>query len=255
MADFTPDDARKLYESLVDRARRDPAVAGLVLSGSQARPGMATELSDYDVYLITWQTPGSRLAAEERRGGGLDVGALPLAEYREYALPGTPSEFFQYAFVDADVVLDKTEGGRIAELTAAKAVLTPEAVRERAGNWLAGLTNSAYRWLKNHRDGRVMEARLDAADTVPGLLTCVFTLEGRVRPYNKYLRWELERRPLAAPQWSADRLLPLVDEILTHASPEAAHTMIAGLEPQARAAGLGGEFDDWGDDLRLLRGR
>ena len=37
------------FDQLVQRARQDPAVDGLVLSGSQARPGLATERSDYDV--------------------------------------------------------------------------------------------------------------------------------------------------------------------------------------------------------------
>ena len=56
--------------------------------------------------------------------------------------------------------------------------------------------NFAYRALKSHRDGRPLEARLDAAESLAWLLHVVFTLAGRLRPYNKYLPWELREHPL-----------------------------------------------------------
>ena len=37
--------------------------------------------------------------------------------------------------------------------------------------------------------------------------------EDRVRPYNKYLAWELRHHPLAG--WTADELLPLLDRVLS----------------------------------------
>jgi len=38
---------------------------------------------------------------------------------------------------------------------------------------------------------------------VPWLLDVVFTLAGRVRPFNKYLPWELAEHPLDVPEWQA----------------------------------------------------
>ena len=73
---------------------------------------------------------------------------------------------------------------------------------------LDGWVNFAYRALKNDRDGRPLEARLDAAESVPWLLDVVFAIAGRVRPYNKYLPWELRTHPLDG--WPADDLLALV---------------------------------------------
>ncbi|WP_341230440.1 hypothetical protein, partial [Nocardioides salarius] len=43
---------------------------------------------------------------------------------------------------------------------------------------------------------------------MPWLLDVVFSLAGRVRPYHKYLPWELRAHPL--PGWDGERLLELV---------------------------------------------
>jgi tRNA nucleotidyltransferase (CCA-adding enzyme) len=50
---------------LRQRARSDPNIIGLVLSGSAAREGMTTEHSDVDVFVLLedptgWQTTRSR---------------------------------------------------------------------------------------------------------------------------------------------------------------------------------------------------
>ena len=42
----------------------------------------------------------------------------------------------------------------------------------------------------------------------------VFTLAGRLRPYNKYLPWELREHPLAVPEWSAEAFLPEIERTL-----------------------------------------
>ena len=79
---------------------------------------------------------------------------------------------------------------------------------DRLDGWL----NFAYRALKDDRDGRTLEARLDAAESVPWLLDVVFAMAGRVRPYNKYLPWELRTHPVDG--WPADDLLGLVERTL-----------------------------------------
>ena len=97
---------------------------------------------------------------------------------------------------------------------AARPTLTPEEAdavlidHDRLDGWI----NFAYRALKSDRDGRALEARLDAAESVPWLLDVVFAIAGRVRPYNKYLPWELRTHPVDG--WPADELLGLVERSL-----------------------------------------
>ncbi|MEV6110829.1 hypothetical protein AB0M28_39975 [Streptomyces sp. NPDC051940] len=241
------------YEALLDRIADDPRIAGAVLSGSQARDGMAGEHSDHDVYLIAEDDAAPDLAGEVRRDAELDIVVMPLSEFRGHALPGCAYEWNRYAFVHARLLKDRPDG-LIARLVTRKAALGPEEAANTADEAADGFANSVYRWLKNHRAGLATEARLDAAEALPPLLTYVFAVEGRVRPYNKYLGWELNRAPLDCPAWRHDRLLPLLDEVLATARPELAHGLFADFEAQARAAGQGPVLDAWGDDLLLMRG-
>ena len=91
-------------------------MAGLILSGSQARVGMATKRSDYDVYIITDAsitdaniTDGGPAGAGIR-SGDLDVAVIPLDEFGGYALPGHPQEWNRYSFAWASVLLDRRDG-------------------------------------------------------------------------------------------------------------------------------------------------
>ena len=106
---------------------------------------------------------------------------------------------------------------------------------------LDGWLNYAYRALKNDRDERFFERRLDAAESVPWLLDVIFTLAGRVRPYHKYLPWELRRHPLA--DWDADELLGLLSATLD-GDPAAIRPTFQPIEPLCEAfRGLGGRAD------------
>ena len=58
--------------------------------------------------------------------------------------------------------------------------------------------NMLYRSLKNARVGLELASLLDAQESIPWFLEFVFTVHGRLRPYNKWLEWELEQHPLAA---------------------------------------------------------
>jgi len=49
--------AMDLFDDLLARAEADPAVLGLVLTGSQAR-GMGTEFSDHDVHVVVAERGG-----------------------------------------------------------------------------------------------------------------------------------------------------------------------------------------------------
>jgi hypothetical protein len=222
-------------------------VVGLILSGSRARAGMATDHSDYDVYVVTDGGP----AWTGTHSRDLDAEVIPLDEFGGYALPGHPHEWNRYSFAWASVLLDR-RNGEITRLADAKGTLRPGEGRRLAAGALDAYVNGAYRSAKNHRDGRLDEAHLDAAESLPHLLTTVFALHGRVRPYNKYLGWELRQHPLADPVWDADRLLSRLRRVLADGDPRTQRDLFGDLAAAARAAGLGHVLDAWGLDLVLL---
>ncbi|WP_250030190.1 hypothetical protein [Paractinoplanes maris] len=133
--------------------------------------------------------------------------------------------------------------GGIAALVDRQATPTAEEAREWAREGLDGYVNQLYRAVKSRRDGHPPTAALDEQESVGWLLTTVFALHGRLRPYNKYLAWELATHPLPPP-WN-DALAPAY--VGTH--PLTLFPMVAGL---ARERGHGDILDSWGPDLDLI---
>jgi len=247
---MTPEDE---FEALRAWLEHEERALGAVLTGSRAREGTATALSDYDVLLVVEDGTEQVFADWWRRDARLDVGVMPLTEFRTHALPASGTEWNRYAFVHAELLKDSGDG-LIAELVRRKSRLTETEAAESAPVLLDAFLNSLYRCLKNDRDGNTLAARLDAAESLPFHLGYVFALEGRVRPYNKYLDWELRHHPLSRPEWGHGHLPGLLAEVLSGQPVAAVRQLLRELEPCARAAGHGTVLDSWGEDLQLMRG-
>jgi hypothetical protein len=249
------DEARAALEELV--AREDPTILGLVLSGSAARGDMATERSDVDVYVVR----DDDVERETLHSPAIDQIHWSVADLEQVDRYGTGGWYFRWSFAHARVLRDLT-GGRITEAVRRQAIVDDDEQR-----WilvdqdrLDGYVNFAYRALKNHRDGRLLEARLDAAESLPWLLDVVFALAGRLRPYNKYLPWELREHALAVPEWSAEVFVPELALMLAGDAAALRRTFRA-VDREVRAwdaahgtTACGDLVDDWGDELAVLRG-
>lgn len=243
--------AQRAFDTLVGRAHDDPGIVGLVLSGSRAREGMATDRSDFDVYLVTGPRSRGDGTWVTTRSQQVDQIVMTLEEFRAHALPGTAEEWNRYSFAHAKVMLDRLDG-EITRLAAAKGGLAEAEADALARTMLGVYLNSLYRSAKSHRDGRQLESRLDAAETIPPLLGMIFALNRRVRPYNKYLRWELEHHPLSEPEWRSGRLLGRLDRVLATGDVRAQRLLFQDATRIARARGLGAVIDEWGDDLDIV---
>lgn len=246
--------------TLLDVAARNEeehgaGLLGLVLTGSAAR-GLATARSDVDLYVVlTDAAIGGRTTA---RSSEIDEIPVTLAELRAVPPFGTEGWWSRWSFAWTPTLLDRTEG-EIPGLLRRLATLTPDEAdavlvdHDRLDGWL----NYAYRALKSDRDGRALERRLDAAESMPWLLDVIFALAGRVRPYHKYLPWELREHPL--PGWDAEQLLGLLTATL-EGDPNAIRAAFERVEqrcwefdakrgePRLRRV-----IEGWGDELDLLR--
>jgi len=223
----------------------DDRIVGLVLSGSTAR-GMATALSDVDVHVVLrepvvgWST--TRSHEIDTIYTTLDELATP---------PSDPGDWwFRWSFAWARILLDK---GGVAQAVQAQATLTDSEVSAALDHYLDGYINFVYRSLKSARDGRAWEQRMDAVESVPWLLWCVFAFENRVRPYNKYLRWELQEHPFIGAPWNHVPLTDLLDRILDNGDPAAQRELYQLVEAEAIRRDKRAIIDAWGDDIELLR--
>lgn len=222
------------FEELRARAEADPSVAGLVLTGSRARD-LTTEHSDVDVHVIVAERGGQW--SRTSRTPELDTVVMSLTE-----LADVSDRWQRYAYRGARVLLDRLDG-RIAHLVHTQATLTPAESDAWVREQLDGYVNFIYRAAKNRRDGHDDLARLEEIEAAPWFLWTLFALYGRVRPYNKYLRWELDTYPLPAP-WTADYLIPALTQRPSMLFPD--------LEIVARTNGFGDVLDVW-DELDLVR--
>jgi hypothetical protein len=241
--------ADRVFAELVAEARADPSVLGLYVHGSRAFEGMATSHSDYDVGLIV--VVGEQERWQRPKTPELDVWTTTsFATLRDGVL-GNGDEN-RYIMAHAWIVIDRLDGALAALV--AEAGTFPARHQENLPGMLDAYLNLLYRSLKNARDGRPMEAQLDAAESVRLLLWTLFALHQRVRPPNKYLGWELERHPLGDPCWELPALLPRLQRVLADGDTETQRSLFRDVERLARANGHGGTVDAWGDDQRLMRG-
>jgi len=230
------------FDDLLEAARSREDVVGLYVFGSRGRDFMVDERSDWDVCVVL-ADPEARERFDREfpyaHGARVEIVSTTLDGIRNES-----SEHGRYAAAHADVVLDKT-GGELTRVVAGQESLpsgTRDAVVREA---LDGYINQTYRSLR-------YGTRLDAEEAIPYALRTIFALADRVRPYNKYLEWELRHHPLEG--WNADELLPLLDRILI-GEPEALHELFELIEGWARREGFGDVVDGWEPDVEWLRGR
>ncbi len=229
------------FEELLELARAREEIVGLYLFGSRGRDFMVDERSDWDVCVV--------LAGREAReafdrefpyahGARVEIASATLEGIRN-----EQSEHGRYAAAHGNVVLDKTDR-ELTRVVAEQESLPSGSRDATVRDALDGYINQTYRSLR-------YGTRLDAVEAIPYALRTLFALGNRVRPYNKYLEWELRHHPLEG--WTADELLPLIDRVLT-GEPTAQHELFNRIEPQARSAGFGDVIDGWEPDVAWLRG-
>jgi hypothetical protein len=242
-ADIARDDD---YRDLLETLRDDPYVVGAVLVGPRAVSELVTATSDYDLYIVLREADGRYPFVH---GQPIEMISQTLDEFRRHGLPGSGSEWNRPTFLNARVEIDAADG-EIRRLVDAKAHLAPEEARLLATAALDDYVNVLYRSLKNTEAGRAIAGSLDAAGSIPPLLTFLFAIDGRVRPFNKWLVREVERRPLALPDISER-----ADTLIKDPSTSSQRAMFREIEPLARARGFGDVIDSWEPDVGWLRGR
>ncbi len=202
----------KAFEEILEKAKNDNRIIGLILTGGRGK-GMFTENSDYDIALIT--TDESVVSVKEEYKGRqniIDVGVLPIAGFRKYATVGSAEDWDRYTYAHITAQIDKT--GEIQKIIDEKGILPKDQSLKVAKNALGSYLNSLYRSVKNHRDGNIFASHFDSCESLPWLLAFLFAVEGRVRPYNKFLKWELEKYPLKNLPIKSDDFLKKIEVII-----------------------------------------
>jgi predicted nucleotidyltransferase len=168
-------------DALLSEARADDNILGVVVFGSRGKGAFVRDESDWDVFVIVREHRGERPFVH---GARLETVELTLDELRNQP------DWNRYALAWLEPQLDKT--GEVAKALRDGVRVDPAT----AGEPLDAYMNSTYRSLKNTELGLELAALLDAQDAVRWYLDFVFVVHDRLRPFNKWLAWELEHHPL-----------------------------------------------------------
>ena len=234
--------AKEEYELYLEKAQNDEHVLGIILGGGRGK-GISTENSDYDVILITTDDGFDAVKKAYIKTEYIDAIPKSISEFREHAKSGTRTQYNKYTFTHNKAVIDKT--GEIQKLVEEKGVLESESTEKIIRDALGGYHNSLYRSLKNIRDKNLLAGHLDATETIPRILTFIFALEGRVRPFNKFLVWELENYPLEKLPISSVDFIAKIDTIIKTANIETQKDLLKIIQNLAKDNGYLDEVEKW----------
>lgn len=222
-------------------------MTGLVLSGGRGK-GVATEHSDWDAVLVVTDNAVDEWLSYDF--GALDMTVLSDSAFAEYAEPGGPDSWRRYDFAYLDSAVDRRGFG---EALRRKGRLTDALARDIAERSVDATLNGLYRAAKNDRDGNRVGALLDLAGMPWPYLEAQFAIDGRLHPYNKFLAWELERRPLRHRSIDTAQMLSLLTTLPSDTGIEAAWELCEVLATACRSAGVTKALDGWEDHLIALR--
>lgn len=252
MTPFGPPGAGEdLFRRLLETACEDPAVLAFWLGGSRGK-GRATIHSDYDCGLIVMEATADRFRARfaSAADDGVDLMVLTMPQFEALGAWGSDEAWMRYGFAYLEPLVDKTD--RVAGILREKAQIPVLEIDSFVRRSLDHFTNQIYRALKRRRDGDPLAARLEAAEAVAPLLDALFAANGgRLRPYYKYLAWELAEHPLALSPWSPAELIEILSDF-SSAGEGLSRKVFAAAEGFFRGQGYGCVFDAWGPALSWL---
>ena len=212
--------------------------------------GRATVHSDYDCAVI-FDDAAPEAAQREIdafRGAGLDLMAMTVGEFERYAAWGSSEAWARYGFSRLRAIVDKT--GKVQPLIDAKGCVPADASPGFIDASLDHLINQLYRGLKCLRDGDPVASRLEATEGARPLLDAAFALHGgRLRPYYKYLAWELETQPLERLPFDGPTLIARLADALGADATLSLRGLVTDVLPAFRVAGHGAVFDAWGEAM------
>lgn len=242
----------EFYNRLIQIAKEDSNIIGFFLGGSRGK-GRAKEYSDYDTYIIVENDVADDYKKKypKHRYEGLDLMVLSLSEFERDCAWGSGDEFGRYTYTHVKALIDKND--EIQKLIDEKSKIPAPFLKDCIARSIDAYINFFYRSLKCIRDGDVPAARLEAAYAIPPFLNTIFAIHGgRLSPYYKYLRWELEEFPLEKFMIKPEELINSLMIILETADCKTQQKLMKLTEEMCRKEGYGFQFDTWEDDYEWM---
>jgi len=243
------------YERLLQLAKDDPRVLGFFLGGSRGM-GRPTEYSDYDCFFVVTEEGYEAFKAALGLDGPykmdwrptIDLIARTLPMLQAFAAWDSDERGFRYLFAHVKAQVDKT--GQVQRVIDSKACVPAPEVDGFVAGRLDHALNQLYRSAKCLRDGDPDASNLEAAEGVTPFIDALFAVNGRrLRPYYKYLRWELTEHPLGLSPYSPPELMALLTGVVAPDGVFALQRLMVETKPLFCAHGHAPTYEAWGEAL------
>src|SRR3989344_5012080 len=224
---------KKRYEGILSECKFDSNVLAFIPTGSRAK-GVITPNSDWDVFIIVKDNFEKQYQKKYpfEKYEKLNFTVIGLKNFQNYLKWGSPFRWNRYNFVYAKAVFDKSN--KIQKWLDSCRFIPRNFLKKYIEENLGGYTNYVYRSFKNNRDKRFLASRMDAIEANGYFLNAIFAIHGRIRPYNKYLEWELEKYPLSKLNISFSILIKNIIKVLDNVDIKSQKIIFAELEKIAR---------------------
>ncbi len=240
------EDLEQKYKLVLKDCTENENIIGLFLSGSLGKSiDFITKKSDLDVCVILSDSAPKELREKMKSylSNLFEIKVLSLTELINHATWGSDNEWDRYNFTHNKPVIDKT--GELVKIMEEKGTL-PESVRDAViKNSLDSYINQVYRSAKHYRDERNVSGYLDAVESLPYLMTSLYALEGRIKPYNKYFEWELKNYPLKSLPFNIEEFIADYLEISKTGNFEKQAKIYKAVKKLFIEQGYKNIFDEW----------
>lgn len=233
------------YELALKEAQENDDIVGFILVGSRGK-GFENEHSDHDAIMIVKDEVAKAIhdRYEEKKAVDLDLAVHSLSDFKTFAAWESPESWDRYNYAHVKILVDKT-GGELEKIVKEKGHIPQDKLDKFIDWWIDGYVNGVYRSVKCIRNDNAFGAHLEASNSMLDLLTLVFAMNGRHRPFLGYVQKELEKYPLANLPWSPNEFAKKVKTVLETADLETQQELLKGIEKMSREAGHGHMFDGW----------
>ena len=238
-------EANQQFNRVRKDAETDSNIIAFWLGGSRGK-GVVTEFSDYDCVLIVKDGLLDEYKKKyyAQKTDDIEFWVMTLHEFRNHALWESQFAWDRYNYAHIKPIIDKT-GGEIEKLFLDKSVIPADKIKEVVSGYLDAYINQIYRSMKCFRDDNQAASQFEAVESINWLFSSLFGLEGRLRPYYKYIQWELKNYPLKYIPWRSEELLEKVLNIIKTGNIQTQQELLKSIEPLFREKGYGEVFDGW----------
>ena len=171
-------DAAEQFQQIVQQARADPHVVGMLLGGSRGK-GFENESSDYDICVVVADgTPAQiREQYEQLNSETIDIWTYSLGEIRAATAWGGPEHVDRYSYTHVTASIDKLDG-EFQRLIDSNGAIPDDQRTPFVRGVLDGYINSTYRSMRclRRRDTLSPVISLPSSRKSTSLLTrCLLT--------------------------------------------------------------------------------